>query len=1115
MGCLYCGKEISTIRLMRDEDFCCDKHRSLHHERLRKALLTLSLPDPAPAPAAEFIFELRPAAGMDKAAAVVDFRSSVYRPVQPSARRLHIDPIMGDEFCPLLPSTAPLPQDIRSTPVWDSSRLPAQVRPSRPAPVTFGALALSLECAPPLACPAVPRPLVSQSMLAEALPAVPLLGKPEAAVALSAGARPEPCAEPFALAVNAAATATPVVCLDPGWQEPSPSSTLPLLPLTLAQDEDARPEAATVAVAVDRFAVLPLQPAAVAPAASVAQPVAPAIAEIRPAYSQLALATGLSHAAAAPLELRQIAGVAAPAPAGLDLACAATPQLPALGFGIAPSGSLAMADAFADQFIRPAALHSTPAEASGAPAAEVPAALPGFAGATPAPPAPVAADAFLADHGRPAVLVAVPILSSDTAAPLAAMRLTDAIIPAPAAPAPAAAIEFAPGGPQPVAIPAVPVHPSAGRIAPVQPVIGLPSFRVLRLADAAPLAADTFLEQDAQLAEPEPVLSQAPATPPQIETRLPQPDLELSQPPVAEMADVMPSESVVEPRLAAPAGTPASVRPHASRLPALPAGFHGAKAQPLAPVAMTPAVQNREAQPANAVAEFLPVFTSDGLSTLESRISSLGEGWLGLAGGAELPLAPMAQADSSVTGSWMGEEVQPAMPAAPLSAALGDAAAFTEAPSAAAGFAVRGVHPAEPAAAQPRAGMEKLEWAATLAATVPPLPQQPVPKLAPAIADVVPPELRVQPGRPPLSRREEWNNPRMAVVLPRATLSAALVPLEQLVRKSEVTEITPKPSKVPRYYRSDIGFWGKGIAAGIAIGAFISVATMAVRAPRGQSPTESAPAVALNTPPGKPGRGLIHDVRQAIASRATLEISNDFRSGQQFWDGGRADWGKGWTRHPDGYVKTGGLSLFRPSLRLTDYRLEFMAQIENKAMGWVIRAQDTGNYYAMKFNVVEPGLRPIISVVRYPVVNGKRGRKVEIPLQVMMHNNTPYRVAVDVRGNHFVTSIEGEQVDSFSDDTLRLGGVGFFSESAERARLYWMKITNNDDLLGHICAYLSGRHGAGQDDNGEQRAFVDTDTWRDSPGRPFPVERPVVALCVRRQRFGMPVPDDRQRRRSG
>jgi hypothetical protein len=110
----------------------------------------------------------------------------------------------------------------------------------------------------------------------------------------------------------------------------------------------------------------------------------------------------------------------------------------------------------------------------------------------------------------------------------------------------------------------------------------------------------------------------------------------------------------------------------------------------------------------------------------------------------------------------------------------------------------------------------------------------------------------------------------------------------------------------------------------------------------------------------------------------------------------------------------------------------------------------------MKFTVVEPGLRPIIAVVHYPVIGGKKGHKVEVPLSVMVHNDTAYHVAVEVRGNRVVTSIEGQEVDRWTDDTLAHGGVGFFSEPGERARLYWMKLAANDDLLGIICAYLSG-----------------------------------------------------------
>jgi hypothetical protein len=74
----------------------------------------------------------------------------------------------------------------------------------------------------------------------------------------------------------------------------------------------------------------------------------------------------------------------------------------------------------------------------------------------------------------------------------------------------------------------------------------------------------------------------------------------------------------------------------------------------------------------------------------------------------------------------------------------------------------------------------------------------------------------------------------------------------------------------------------------------------------------------------------------------------------------------------------------------------------------------------------------------------------------MLHNNSPFQVAVDVRGSHLITSVNGEQVDNFPEDALRTGGVGFFSDAGERARLYWARVTKNDDWLGHVCAFLSG-----------------------------------------------------------
>ena len=216
---------------------------------------------------------------------------------------------------------------------------------------------------------------------------------------------------------------------------------------------------------------------------------------------------------------------------------------------------------------------------------------------------------------------------------------------------------------------------------------------------------------------------------------------------------------------------------------------------------------------------------------------------------------------------------------------------------------------------------------------------------------------------------------------------------------------------------------------------------------------------ASNGSAGRPAaKGTAAWIRQVIADRAALQVGENFR-GMENWDIDGQTKTAGWSRHPDGYMQTGALALFRPTLKFNDYRMEFFGQIESKSIGWTVRATDAKNYHAMKLTVIEAGLRPFVALVQYNVVNGKSGHRTQTPLNVMVHNNRPLQFAVDVRGNRFVTSINGEEVDSFIDNTLTAGGVGFFSEAGERARLYWMRFTRNDDWLGHVCALLAEQAG--------------------------------------------------------
>jgi hypothetical protein len=195
-------------------------------------------------------------------------------------------------------------------------------------------------------------------------------------------------------------------------------------------------------------------------------------------------------------------------------------------------------------------------------------------------------------------------------------------------------------------------------------------------------------------------------------------------------------------------------------------------------------------------------------------------------------------------------------------------------------------------------------------------------------------------------------------------------------------------------------------------------------------------------------------VRRAITARAAVQLSDNFRNGMQAWDT-RPGTQTGWSHHSGGYVQTGQLALYRPSASFVDYQLEFFGQIESRSMGWVMRAHDTNNYYAMKVSVIDPGLRTMIGIEHYPVIGGHKGHRVASPLNVMVHRGKPVLVSVAVKGNRFTASIDGQEVDSWTDQAPSTGGVGFFSEAGERARLYWMRVSKNQDLLGRICAYLA------------------------------------------------------------
>jgi hypothetical protein len=185
-------------------------------------------------------------------------------------------------------------------------------------------------------------------------------------------------------------------------------------------------------------------------------------------------------------------------------------------------------------------------------------------------------------------------------------------------------------------------------------------------------------------------------------------------------------------------------------------------------------------------------------------------------------------------------------------------------------------------------------------------------------------------------------------------------------------------------------------------------------------------------------------IQADIRQRAAIELSEDFQG----------DWTRNWRIEKAGYARLGRLALYEPSMQMRDYRVEILVQIEKEAAGWVYRVSDRKNYYAAKIRIVKPGPLPVLSLVRYPVTGGREGPRAAIPIRVPVQSARPYRVQLTVKGQDFSTSIEGQLVDFWHDDVHQSGGFGLFSDKSERARVYWMKLSHQDDFIGRVCAYF-------------------------------------------------------------
>lgn len=202
-------------------------------------------------------------------------------------------------------------------------------------------------------------------------------------------------------------------------------------------------------------------------------------------------------------------------------------------------------------------------------------------------------------------------------------------------------------------------------------------------------------------------------------------------------------------------------------------------------------------------------------------------------------------------------------------------------------------------------------------------------------------------------------------------------------------------------------------------------------------------------PPGDgPSVRLMNWIEDRLPGDKPIRTRSEFAKGFDTWTTELRTTGRSvaWSAR-GGAAQPGTLRLWKPTLHSRDYDLRFLGEIERRSMNWTYRATDSENYYATKLTIGKPGTEQTAKLTRMVVHGARTISKLELPMPVTLYTDRPYHVTVAVRGNHFLTLLDGHIIDDWSDNTLAAGGVGFFSDAGESSTIHWVDFRERKGLL--------------------------------------------------------------------
>ena len=170
----------------------------------------------------------------------------------------------------------------------------------------------------------------------------------------------------------------------------------------------------------------------------------------------------------------------------------------------------------------------------------------------------------------------------------------------------------------------------------------------------------------------------------------------------------------------------------------------------------------------------------------------------------------------------------------------------------------------------------------------------------------------------------------------------------------------------------------------------------------------------------------------------------------------------------DGGSGAGSVGLSRAGADWTDYTFAFDTAPRQTGgggtyaqAGWAFRAQDPANTYV--WLLANAGYSPEGApgyLAKALFVNGSPVWVRAVPLDIAVTPDTWYHVETTVNGNTITTSINGDIVDTTTDETYRAGKVGFREAGPESARFDNVVVTAADgtqlladDFSGTLAAW--------------------------------------------------------------